>query len=130
MAVYNAKDCVVTVGNMQLKGYGSKIATGGRDNPKHSVTVGVQGDYCVNSNNNNLGTITVPLLATSPSNPYLISLANSQEEVPIQVVNRTLGIRFGGSKAIVKNVPAADLGETAAENTYEFQVFDYELTSI
>lgn len=130
MAVYNSKDCVVTVGNMQLTGYGSKIATGARDNPKHSVTVGVQGDYCVNSNNNNLGTITIVLLATSLSNPYMMSLANSQEEVPVQVVNSSLGIRFGGSKAIVKNVPSSDLGETAAEYTYELQVFDYEHTSI
>ncbi len=59
MTSYNAKDCVITWGNMYLTGLGEDMVTGAKDEEMFSTSVGAQGDVIVNEINNDLGTVTI-----------------------------------------------------------------------
>ena len=122
---YNAKDCVITVGDVYLTGLGETMVTGEKDEEFFSTAVGAQGDVVINETVNNLGTITVSLLATSPQKPYLIGLAKSGAIFPIWVVNKSIGERMGGTQARIKNYPSMEQGTEAGEREFEIQVFDY-----
>ena len=122
---YNAKDCVITVGGVYITGLGEDMVSGEKDEDNVSAVVGAQGDVVVNEVNNDLGTVTVTVQGTSPQLPYLKKLAKTKEIVPVWVNNKSIGEKFGGSKAMVKKTPNLEEGAELADREVEFQVFDY-----
>ena len=63
---YNAKDCVVTVGEAYITGLGEDMVSCEKDEDNVSAVVGAQGDVVLNVVNNPLGTITLTVQGTSP----------------------------------------------------------------
>lgn len=127
---YNPKDCVTTINdNYCLSGYGQSMISGARDNPLGSVTEGVQGDAVINMSAKNLGTMTVTLLATSPSNAFLMNMARERELFSIWSANKTLGERMGGRQAFVENYASIDNNETVGDRVYTIKVLDFTVES-
>lgn len=124
---YNAKDCVITVDGVYITGVGEDMVTGEKDEEFFSTSVGAQGDVAVNEINNPLGTITLTLQGTSPQNAMLINYARTNREFPIWVNNKSLGEKFGGTKARIKNFPSMEEGSELADREYEIAVFDYDV---
>lgn len=124
---YNAKDCTITVDGVFITGLGETMVTGEKDEEFFSTTVGAQGDVVINEANNQLGSITLTVQATSPQKAYLISLAKSRAIFPIWVTNKSIGERFGGTKASIKNYPSMEHGTEAGDREFEIQVFDYDV---
>lgn len=127
---YDAIDCTVMVGGVYVTGLAEDMVTGAKDEDYFSTQVGAQGDVVENEINNPLGTVTVKVQATSPQRSYLTNLAQSGEHLPVWVVNKTLGERFGGTNARVKTAPEAAQGNEAGDREFAFQVFDYTLEGI
>ena len=122
---YNAKDCVITVGGVYITGLGEDMVSGEKDEDNVNAVVGAQGDVVVNEINNDLGTITLTVQGTSPQLPYLKRLAKTKEMVDVWVNNKSIGEKFGGSKAIVKKTPSLEHGAELADREIEFLVLDY-----
>lgn len=125
ITTYNAKDCVVTVGDVFITGLGEDMVTGEKDEDNINPVVGAQGDVVVNEVNNDLGTITLTVQGTSPQKAYLLGLAKSKEMVSIWVNNKSIGEKFGGTKAMIKKTPSLEHGAELADREFEFSVFDY-----
>lgn len=128
MTSYNAKDCVITWGSIFLTGLGGDMVTGAKDEEMFSTNVGAQGDVIVNEQNNDLGTVTVTLQATSPQRSQLIADAKAGVVAPLWVNNKVLGTSFGGTQARIKNYPELSLSQEAEDIEIEFQVFDYTMS--
>lgn len=122
---YNAKDVVVTVNNVYITGLGEDMVSGEKDEDNVSTVVGAQGDVVVNEVNNDLGTITLTVQGTSPQIKMLKQLAKSKSIVPVWVNNKSIGEKFGGSKAMIKKTPSLEYGAELADREIEIQVFDY-----
>ena len=122
---YNAKDCVITVGGVYITGLGEDMVNGEKDEDNFSAQVGAQGDVVVNEINNDLGTITLTVQGTSPQKSYLMNLAKTKTMTDIWVNNKSIGEKMGGTKAMIKKVPAQEQGAELADREFEFQVFDF-----
>lgn len=125
VTAYNAKDCTITVNNVYITGLGEDMITGSKDEEFFSSTVGAQGDVVVNETNNDLGTMSLVVQATSPQKAYLMQLARERTMFSIWAVNKSIGERMGGTKARIKNYPELANGTEAEDRTFEIQVFDY-----
>ena len=125
MTSYNAKDCAITWNSYFITGLGEDMVTGEKDEEMFSTSVGAQGDVIVNEMNNDLGTITVTVQATSPQRSQLIADAKAGVIAPIWVNNKVLGTSFGGTQARIKNFPEISMSQEAEDIEFEFQVFDY-----
>lgn len=127
---YNAKDCTVTVDGVFITGLGEDMVSFEKDEEMFSTAVGAQGDVVMSEINNPLATITLTVQATSPQKGYLLDLARAGTVFPIWVINRSIGERFGGTKARIKNYPSLEHGQEAADREFEIQVFDATVESI
>ena len=136
MTTYDAKDCTVMVNGVYITGLGEDMITGEKDEDNFETTVGAQGDVCISTKNDPLGTtflfslsscciFTVSVQATSPQKNFLLGLAKVKEPFPIWIINKTLGERIGGSLALLKKSPEASRGATVEDMEFEFGVFDY-----
>ncbi len=125
MTSYNAKDCVITWGSTYITGLGEDMVTGEKDEEMFSTSVGAQGDVIVSEMNNDLGTVTLTLQATSPQRSLLISDAKAGTVNPLWINNKVLGTSFGGTQARIKNYPELSFSQEAEDIELEFQVFDY-----
>lgn len=121
---YNAKDCTVTVGGVYITGLGEDMVTFEKDEDLFEPAVGAQGDVVVNITNNDLCTLTLAVQATCPQKGYLINLARSRTEFPVWVSNKSIGERFGGTKAMIKTFPELTHGAEAEDREFAIQVFD------
>lgn len=126
MKTYDAKDVVVTFGNVYITGFSEDMITCAKDEELFTSSVGAQGDVVVNTTNNPLGTISITLQATSPQNSYLTSCARNGTYAACYVTNKNLGERCGGSQARIKNYPEKEYGAEVGDRTFEIQVFDYD----
>lgn len=125
---YDPKECVCTINDsIALTGFGTSMITGAKDNPLVSIVEGAQGDSVANVSASRVGTITITLQATSPSNAILTSLAKSREEFKLWVANKRIGERMGGNYAIVENFPSVDYGETVGDRVYTVKVADFDV---
>ena len=122
---YNAKDCTIQVDGVYITGLGESMVTGEKNEDLHTSSVGAQGDVVKNVGNNPLGKVTITVQSTSPQRGYLRSLGNRTDEFPIWVNNKTLGERFGGTKASLLTVPSRERSAEAGEMEFVFEVFDY-----
>jgi hypothetical protein len=127
---YNSQDCTVMVDNVYITGFGEDMVTGEKEEDFFEPSVGAQGDVVANEINNNLGTVTIVVQPTSPSKPYLMDLAGIPDFVPLWVVNKSLGERFGGSKAKLKSFPELSRGASSEDMEFVFTVFDYTVEAI
>lgn len=127
---YNAKDCVVTVGGVQITGLGEDMVTFSKEEAYIETSVGAQGDVVANEVNNDIWTLAITVQATSPQLPYLLSLQNKKDFFPAYVNNKALKMRFGGSKAKITEAPEISLGAQAEDMEISFQVFDGKVDNI
>lgn len=125
---YDPKDCVTTInGSYAVTGYASDMITGSRDNDSVSFTEGAQGDTVANLSASTLGTITLTLLATSPSNAVLVDLAKKKEFFSIWINNKSIGERMGGTQAMVVKYPDYSYGSTVGNRAYTIKVVDFDV---
>ena len=125
---YDPKECVVTVNDsIALSGFSTAIITGTKDKPLVSVAEGAQGDAVANLSASRLGTMTITLQATSPSNAVLTTLAKNRESFSLWAANKRLGERMGGNNAIVENYSTVEYGETAGDRAYTVKVADFDV---
>ena len=124
VTTYNAKDTTVIVDEVYITGLGEDMIIYEPDEDQFESSVGAQGDIVVSEKNDARATITLTVQATSPQKGFLLNLATSRKMFPIWCINRTLGERFGGTKARIKKHPALEYGVEAADREFEIQVFD------
>ena len=127
VAKYNAKDCVITVGDVYITGLGEDMVTCEKNEENVSAVVGAQGDVVVNEINDTLGTITVSVQGTSPQKGYLLKLSRTKEMVDIWVNNKSIGEKAGGTKAVINKVSGMEQGAELADREFEFLVMDYDV---
>lgn len=127
---YNAKDCTIVIDNVYITGLAESMVTGEKDEELFSTSVGAQGDILVNETNNSLGTITVTIQGTSPQKGMLIDLARSRTFFSVWVTNSSIGERFGGSQARIKNFPSLEHAAELGDREFEIQVFDYDVQNL
>lgn len=125
MTSYNAKDCSIVFNSVYLTGLAEEMVNGAKDEELYSATVGAQGDVVVNEINNNLGTVSVTLQATSPVLGWIIEQAKAGTIAPLWVNNLKLGRTFGGTQARIKNLPELTMAQEAEDVSVEFGVFDF-----
>lgn len=125
---YNAKDCSVIVSDVYITALGEDMINIEKEEALAENVVGAQGDIVRSEINNSIYNISVTIQPTSPQLKHLISLKNSADFFPVWVVNKSLGIRAGGSKAKILEMPAIALGATAEDIEVTFCVYDGELT--
>lgn len=123
--IYNPKDCVVTVGGVYITGLAEDMVSCEKDEDNFTTAIGAQGDVVVNQSNNQLGTIMLTVQGTSPQKAYLLSLAKSNTMFDIWVINKSIGEKAGGTKAMMKKPPTLEQGAELADREFEIQVFDY-----
>lgn len=122
---YNPDDCVVTVGGVYITGLGEDMVEGEKDEDNFSTSVGAQGDVVVNMSSNKLGTIKLTVQGTSPQKSYLLGLEKSKSVFDIWVINKSIGEKMGGTKAMMKKPPTLSHSAELADREFEIQVFDY-----
>lgn len=127
---YDAKDCSVIVNGVYITGLGETMIECSRDEQFFETAVGAQGDIVMNEINNDLGTISITVQATSPQKVMLLDLANAGTIVSIWITNKPLGERIGGTKARIKNYPELNHGKTIDDRKFEFAVMDYRAESV
>lgn len=123
---YNPKETTVTFGGYYITGFAEDMAETSKDEDFFETSVGAQGDVVINESNNQLGTISVTIQATSPSKYVLVDAARKKLIAPLWVTNDTIGIKKGGAYAQIKNYPEDALSTTAGDLKFSWQVFDYD----
>ena len=63
--------------------------------------------------------------ATCPQYNFLLELARNRRGVPVWATKKSLGERFGGTKARILKVPDVKNGAKAEDRELQFKVFDY-----
>lgn len=128
LKLYNPKDCVTTINDtIALTGYSTSMIACSKDNPLVSIIEGAQGDAVGNVSNSKLGTMTITLLATSPSNAVLMDLAKKREIFSIWCNDKSLGERAGGSEAVIETYPNVDKADVAGDRVYTIKIADYDV---
>lgn len=122
---YNAKECTFTVDDVIITGFGESMVSGSKDEDDFEAVVGAQGDVIINERNNDLGTVTATVQAICPQYNFLLELARNRRVVPVWATNKSLGERFGGTKARILKVPDVKNGAKAEDRELQFKVFDY-----
>ncbi len=121
---YNAKDCIVTVGGVNITGLGEDMVSFEKEEAYFEPVVGAQGDIIKSEINNTIHTLTVVVQPTSPQKNYLLGLLGKEETVPVWVTNKALGERFGGTMASIQEAPELARGAEAEDMEFTFCVFD------
>ena len=124
---YNAKDTSVVVNDVYITALGEDMISVDKEEDLASNKVGAQGDIVRSEINNTIYTITVTVQSTSPQLGYLLNLKDSTDFFPLWVINKPLGIRAGGSKAMVSSIPEVALGAEAEDIEVAFTVYDGDI---
>lgn len=125
---YNAKDTSIIVDDTHITGLGEDMWNFEKEEDFAEDTVGAQGDVVRNEINNPIHKATVTVQRTSPQYNFLRGLKNRTEPFPIWMTNKALGIKEGGSKAMLASAPASTLGASAEDAEFVFTVYDGEST--
>ena len=124
---YNAKDTSVVVNDVYITGLGEDMISIEKDESLAENVVGAQGDIVRSEINNSIYTITITVQVTSPQLGYLISLKNATEPFPLWVINKALGVRAGGTMAMISEMPEIALGSEAEDVEISFSVYDGDI---
>lgn len=125
---YNAKDTTIIVDGVYITGLGEDMWSFEKQEALGEDSVGAQGDVVRSVTNNPLYDATITVQQTSPQVNFLRSLANRSEPFPVWMINKVLGRKEGGSKAMMNEVPASSLGATAEDLEFKFTIYDGEST--
>ena len=126
---YNAKDTTIIVDTTYITGLGEDMWNFEKAEDLAEDTVGAQGDVVRNEVNNPIYNATVTVQRTSPQYKFLRSLKDRTEPFPIWMINKALGAKEGGSKALLTSVPPSSLGTSAEDVEFGFTVYDGEITN-
>lgn len=124
MFKYNPNDTTVTLDGVFITGMGEDMIEFSFDEERFETVVGAQGDVVVNETNNNTASMTMTLQVSSPQYAMCLNYAKNGTVFPIWGVNKSVGERFGGTKARFKNTAGANYGTSAEDRSFEIQVFD------
>ena len=124
---YNAKDTSVVVNGVYITGLGEDMVTISKEEALAENTVGAQGDVVRSEINNPLFNIGITVQATSPQFKYLYSLKNAETPFPLWVINKSLGVRAGGTQALITEIPELSLGASAEDVEFTFTVYDGDI---
>lgn len=124
MYTYNPNDTVLTIDGVFITGMGEDMIGFEFDEERFSTAVGAQGDVVVNETNNKLASLTVTIQASSPQYKMCLDYARKGTVFPVWGVNKSVGERFGGTKARFKNTAGANYGTELEDREFEIQVFD------
>lgn len=124
MFTYNPNDTTLTVDGVFITGMGEDMIEFEFDEERFETVVGAQGDVVVNETNNKLATMTIAIQASSPQYAMCLDYARKGTVFPIWGVNKSVGERFGGTKARFKNPAAVSYGTELEDREFEVQVFD------
>ena len=124
MYTYNPNDTTLTIDGVFLTGLGEDMIEFEFDEERFETVVGAQGDVVVNETNNKLATMTLTIQACSPQYAMCLDYARKGTVFPVWGVNKSVGERFGGTKARFKNTSGANYGQTLEDRSFEIQVFD------
>lgn len=124
MYTYNPNDTVLTIDGVFITGMGEGDITFNFQEERFEPKVGAQGDVVLNETNNKLADLTFPIQASSPQYKMCLDYARKGTVFPIWGVNKSIGERFGGTKARFKNTPEAAYGPELGDREFEILVVD------
>lgn len=124
MFTYNPNDTTVTIDGVFMTGLGEEMIGFEFDEERFSTAVGAQGDVVVNETNNKLASMTLTIQASSPQYSMCLDYARKGTVFPVWGVNKSVGERFGGTKARFKNPASLSYGTELEDREFEIQVFD------
>lgn len=130
LSTYNAKDCTITVNGTYITGVGEDMISFEKEEAYFEPVVGAQGDIIRSEINNSIHNLTISIQPTSPQKKFLLGLLGSKQTVSVWVTNPSLGERFGGSMANIKEMPELARGSEAEDMEFTFCVFDGVVESI
>ena len=108
VASYDPKKVNLVMNGKIITGFASdSMITIARNEDTVTTQVGVKGDVAYNENANESGTITVTLMGTSSSLPYVRSLALKRKEVSVMIVvaNDSASVNVAEERCRVINPP-------------------------
>lgn len=121
---YNPNDTTLTIDGVYMTGLGEDMITFAFQEERFSPVVGAQGDVVVNETNNHLADMTVTIFPSSPQYAMCLEYARKGTVFPIWGVNKSIGERFGGTKARFKNPAEIGYGSELEAREFEITVFD------
>lgn len=121
---YNARDTSITIDGVNITALAEDFWSFEKEEAYSENEVGAMGDVCRSEINNPIWNATVTVQKTCPQAKFLRSLKDRTEPFPIWCINKTLGLREGGTQAMVNEAPASELGATAGEIEFAFVVYD------
>jgi hypothetical protein len=121
---YNAKECSVIVDGTYITGLGESMISWSKDEAFFEPVVGAQGDVVKSEINNDIHSLTIAVQPTSPQFSFLLELAKRKESFPVWVINKSLGIRLGGTQANIMEAPEIALSSSAEDLEFTICVFD------
>lgn len=122
--IYDAKDTAIIIDGQYITGLGEDMYEVEKEEDMFEDSVGAQGDVVESVINDQRGTFKLYVQPTSPSKPFLMSLAKRTEAFPIWAINKRLGERTGGTMAKLLTFPSMKRGATAEDMEFTFRVFD------
>lgn len=128
---YDAKKVTVVVDGVTITGFAEgSMVTFEPPSERSTATVSAKGEVARAVKNNPLGTATINLAQTSPSNVYLMQIANSDKEVSMWTYSDSdVKEKIGGAQAWITALPGAELGGEITTRAYAFQIADYTHTA-
>ena len=123
-ARYNAKDTSVVVDGVYITSLGEDMVSIEKEEALAENIVGAHGDIVRSEVNNSFYNITITVQPTSPQLGFLLSLKNRTDPFPLWVINKALGVRAGGSQAMIGEMPEIALGSEAEDIEITFCVYD------
>lgn len=124
MFTYNPNDTTLTVDGVFITGMGEDMIEFEFDEERFETVVGAQGDVVINETNNYLATMTMTIQPSSPQYAMCLDYARKGTVFPVWGVNKSVGERFGGTKARFKNPASVSYGAELEDREFEIQVFD------
>ena len=129
MKTYDPRQVSVIVNGLFLTGFAeSTFVSTEKAEDNYAPHVGAQGEVDRSRNVSPLGTITVTLKQTSPSNAVLNNLAKSKDTFPARVVdNNEPKTVIGGSECWIIKQPDMERSNEISSNEWQIQVADYDV---
>ena len=125
---YDPQDVNVIVNGVVLTGLAEgTFLSIEREEESYTAYVGAKGEVARAVNANKMGTITVTLEQTSPSNSYLRRLANSNATFPVSVVDQNSNETSGGNDALIQQPAIKEFGDEISTREWTFVVPELEI---
>jgi len=127
MENYDPRDVNVIVDGKYLTGFAEgTFVSAEKDEENYTVYVGAKGEVSRARNANPLGTITVTLKNTSPSNAIMNALAKSKDLFGVQVIDANSNTKkAGGSEAWLEKPSNISWGDEIETLEWVIKVADY-----